>query len=158
MGGGGGGGGGWSITGGFAGNDSNSSSSVVVWLARVNIVSTVALGIILTVGVLNRKVKPVMLHMRGTRFSIMGINMLILGLVETAKIGDVRLNLFIQILGKIFVPWYFVKCVAVDATKKGPLPLWRGVWEGHEYWHCFILLLHLAQLYALTTHHGTWQR
>lgn len=132
------------------------SSTLVAWAARLNVLSTVALVGILAAGVANRKNKPIMLHARRTRFGIMAVNMLLLGFVETMKMQDARLNLFIQLWGKLFVPWYFVTCVAVDATRRGPLPLWHGVWEGHEYWHCFILLLHLTQLYALMRHYGTW--
>lgn len=76
--------------------------------------------------------------------------------VRQLRVATDRLNLFIQLLGKVFVPGYFVKCVAVDASSKGPLPLWPGVWSAHENWHCVILCLHLTQLYALMTHYGTW--
>ena len=41
-----------------------------------------------------------MLYMRNVRFTIMGVNMLLLGFVETARIEDRRLNLAIQLLGK----------------------------------------------------------
>ena len=57
-----------------------------------------------------------MLYMRNVRFTIMGVNMLLLGFVETARIEDRRLNLAIQLLGKGVCPGYFVKCVAVDAS------------------------------------------
>ena len=97
-----------------------------------------------------------MLYMRNVRFTIMGVNMLLLGFVETARIEDRRLNLAIQLLGKAFVPGYFVKCVAVDASSRGPLPLWPGLWSAHENWHCVVFMLHVIQLYALVTHHGTW--
>jgi hypothetical protein len=72
------------------------------------------------------------------------------------KVESVGLNLVIQLVGKVFVTVYFVTCVAVTATRDGPLPLWRGVWSAHEYWHCVILLLHLTQLYAIMSHYGTW--
>ena len=136
--------------------DPTRDASPVAWAARVNAVATAILVLILFVGVLNRKREPVMLYMRNVRFTIMGVNMLLLGFVETARIADRRLNLAVQLLGKAFVPGYFVKCVAVDASSRGPLPLWPGVWSAHENWHCVVFLLHVMQLYALTTHHGMW--
>ena len=136
--------------------DPTRDASPVAWAARVNAAATVVLVLILFVGVLNRKREPVMLYMRNVRFTIMGVNMLLLGFVETARIEDRRLNLAIQLLGKAFVPGYFVKCVAVDASSRGPLPLWPGLWSAHENWHCVVFMLHVIQLYALVTHHGTW--
>lgn len=130
--------------------------SAVAWAARINVLSTVVLATILAVGWARRKHQPVMLHARGWRFAIMIINMVLLGFVECSTVRDAWVNAFIQVLGKVIVPWYFVTCVAVDAKSKSPLPLWPGVWSAHEYWHTFILVLHLVQFYALGTHYGTW--
>ena len=66
---------------------------------------------------------------------------------------DWRLNAALQLLGRVFVPWYFLRCVAVDAGGKGWLPLWDGVWSAHENWHCAILVLHCLQLHAVSTYH-----
>ena len=73
---------------------------------------------------------------------------------ESASIADRRLNVFIQILGKALVPGYFLRCVAVDSSAKGPLPIWPGVWSAHENWHVAVFVLHCVQLYALVTARG----
>ena len=97
--------------------------------------------------------QPVMLYCRKARFAIVGANMLLLGCVETALCHDWRLNVALQLLGRVFVPWYFLRCVAVDAGGKGWLPLWDGVWSPHENWHCAILVLHCLQLHAVSIRH-----
>ena len=114
------------------------------------VAATCILAYILTVAVLRRNRVPVMLHRRTARFAITGFNMLMLGIVETRNVRSVPLNVLLQLVGKIFVPGYFVLCVAVDATRKGPLPLWPGVWSAHENWHVVILILHVMQFYAIS--------
>jgi len=114
------------------------------------VAATCILAYILTVAVLRRNRVPVMLHRRTARFAITGFNMLMLGIVETRNVRSVPLNVSLQLVGKIFVPGYFVRCVAVDATRKGPLPLWPGVWSAHENWHVVILILHVMQFYAIS--------
>jgi predicted membrane channel-forming protein YqfA (hemolysin III family) len=114
------------------------------------VAATCVLAYILTVAVLRRNRVPVMLHRRTARFAITGFNMLMLGIVETRNVRSVPLNVCLQLVGKIFVPGYFVRCVAVDATRKGPLPLWPGVWSAHENWHVVILILHVMQFYAIS--------
>ena len=86
--------------------------------------ATAALATILAVAVARRNRTPVMLHMRRVRFAITGFNMVMLGIVETRNVRA-SLNLALQLVGK-GVPGYFVLCVAVDATRRGPLPLWPG--------------------------------
>ena len=114
------------------------------------VAATCILAYILTVAVLRRNRVPVMLHRRTARFAITGFNMLMLGIVETRNVRSVPFNVLLQLVGKIFVPGYFVLCVAVDATRKGPLPLWPGVWSAHENWHVVILILHVMQFYAIS--------
>ena len=114
------------------------------------VVATGALAYILAVAVARRDCTPVMLHMRTVRFGITGFNMAMLGVVESRNVRSRALNLALQLLGKGFVPGYFVLCVAVDATRRGPLPLWPGVWSAHENWHVVILVLHIMQFYAIS--------
>jgi predicted membrane channel-forming protein YqfA (hemolysin III family) len=135
-------------------DDSSTNGKVKINPDRVAAVAAVAatciLAYILTVAVLRRNRVPVMLHRRTARFAITGFNMLMLGIVETRNVRSVPLNVALQVVGKIFVPGYFVLCVAVDATRKGPLPLWPGVWSAHENWHVVILILHVMQFYAIS--------
>ena len=88
-----------------------------------------------------------MLYCRKARFAIVGANMLLLGCVETA-LCTTEAQRALQLLGRVFVPWYFLQCVAVDAGGKGWLPLWDG-WSPHEnctarYWCFFCLQLHVS--------------
>jgi hypothetical protein len=117
--------------------------------AVASVGATAALATILAVAVARRNRTPVMLHMRRVRFAITGFNMVMLGVVETRNVRRASLNLALQLVGKAFVPGYFVLCVAVDATRRGPLPLWPGVWSAHENWHVVILILHVMQFYAI---------
>ena len=117
--------------------------------AVASVGATAALATILAVAVARRNRTPVMLHMRRVRFAITGFNMAMLGVVETRNVRRASLNLALQLVGKAFVPGYFVTCVAVDATRRGPLPLWPGVWSAHENWHVVILILHVMQFYAI---------
>ena len=123
------------------------------WCARGNVSLAAALAWLLTCALYNRHRQPVMLYCRKARFAIVGANMLLLGCVETALCHDWRLNVALQLLGRVFVPWYFLRCVAVDAGGKGWLPLWDGVWSPHENWHCAILVLHCLQLHAVSIRH-----
>eukprot|EP00230_Micromonas_polaris_P011296 CAMPEP_0197122608 /NCGR_PEP_ID=MMETSP1390-20130617/5089_1 /TAXON_ID=38833 /ORGANISM="Micromonas sp., Strain CCMP2099" /LENGTH=318 /DNA_ID=CAMNT_0042564595 /DNA_START=32 /DNA_END=985 /DNA_ORIENTATION=- len=126
------------------------------WAARLSVLATARLTYVLTYAVLHRTSTPVMVHRRQLRFAITGFNMLCLLVVETRLISSWRLNLLVQILGKLFVPTYFVFCVAVDSSSDfRPLPTKAKVWEAHENWHVVILVLHLLQFYAVSTHvHG----
>ena len=114
------------------------------------VAATAALAYMLTVAVCRRNRTPVMLHRRTARFAITGFNMAMLGIVECRNVRGALLRVALQVIGKIFVPGYFVLCVAVDATRRGPLPLWPGVWSAHENWHVVILILHVMQFYAIS--------
>ena len=114
------------------------------------VAATAALAYMLTVAVCRRNRTPVMLHRRTARFAITGFNMAMLGIVECRNVRGALLRVALQVVGKMFVPGYFVLCVAVDATRRGPLPLWPGVWSAHENWHVVILILHVMQFYAIS--------
>lgn len=139
----------------WRGVDEGASRAVrfAAWCARGNVALAAALVGLLMCALYNRHRQPVMLYCRKARFAIVGANMLLLGCVETALCHDWRLNAALQLLGRVFVPWYFLRCVAVDAGGKGWLPLWDGVWSPHENWHCAILVLHCLQLHAVSIHH-----
>ena len=136
--------------------DPTRDASPVAWAARVNAAATVVLVLILFVGVLNRKTRAGhalhaqrAIHHHGRqhappRFRRDGANR---GSATQPRHPAV---------GEGVCPGYFVKCVAVDASSRGPLPLWPGLWSAHENWHCVVFVLHVIQLYALVTHHGTW--
>jgi len=130
------------------------SFSLVQLSAAASLVATAALAAFLFRGYANRAREPVMLYLRNVRFGIVGVNMLLLGFVESVSIADWRVNLASQLLGKAFVPWYFLRCVAVDSSAKGPLPIWPGVWSAHENWHVAVFVLHCVQLFALVTARG----
>ena len=83
------------------------------------------LVLILFVGVLNRKREPVMLYMRNVRFTIMGVNMLLLGFVETARIADRRLNLAVAAVGEGVRPGVF-RQVRGGGRVQSRAPLWPG--------------------------------
>jgi len=146
---------GWVGVSTWRGVDEGASWSVrfAAWCARGNVSLGAALAWLLTCALCNRHRQPVMLYCRKARFAIVGANMLLLGCVETALCHDWRLNAALQLLGRVFVPWYFLRCVAVDAGGRGWLPLWDGVWSPHENWHCAILVLHCLQLHAVSIHH-----
>jgi len=117
-----------------------------------NVACTAVLGGIMAMALLRRARYPVHFYMRRWRQGIHTVNMMLLGVVETSRIDSFALNAAIQAVGKVFVPLYFIRYAAVDATRKGPLPVWPGVWSAHENWHCIIFALHLTQLYALRDH------
>ena len=146
---------GWVGVSTWRGVDEGASWSVrfAAWCARGNVSLAAALAWLLTCALCNRHRQPVMLYCRKARFAIVGANMLLLGCVETALCHDWRLNVALQLLGRVFVPWYFLRCVAVDAGGRGWLPLWDGVWSPHENWHCAILVLHCLQLHAVSIRH-----
>lgn len=146
---------GWVGDGTWRGVQEGSSTSLIfaAWCARVNVALAVSLVWLLICAMYRRSQQPVMLYCRNVRFAIVGANMLLLGCVETALCLDWRLNVVLQLLGRVFVPWYFLRCVAVDAGGRGWLPLWDGVWSAHENWHCAILVLHCLQLHAVSTYH-----
>ena len=146
---------GWVGVGTWRGVDEGASWRLrfAAWCARGNVSLAAALAWLLTCALYNRHRQPVMLYCRKARFAIVGANMLLLGCVEMALCHDWRLNAALQLLGRVFVPWYFLRCVAVDAGGKGWLPLWDGVWSPHENWHCAILVLHCLQLHAVSIRH-----